>query len=145
MTGAAMACSRRRGRRLPQFDRVAFRIVEAGEPAGGGVVPLGASLAGDLRGAQRRQHRIQIPHPQVEHPLLVRREVVGVRRDRREHHRAALDQQGPLIGRSGAFDCATGADAEMLAVPGRQRIRIVRPEEQAPYPEYRHVQSRQMS
>ncbi|EYT60894.1 hypothetical protein D514_0105330 [Microbacterium sp. UCD-TDU] len=109
-------------RPLPQLDRETFRVVDAGERAVLLGVPLVAALHGDAFGFEPRGELLDVGHAQVEHELLVGGEVVAVGGERREHGHARILLPDPGV---------TGADPEMLLVPGGPRLRVPAAEEEA--------------
>jgi hypothetical protein len=54
---------------LPQFDRIPFRVMQVGEAAVG--IRLRINLDRDARSLQLGRHFVQVPHPQVQHPVLL--------------------------------------------------------------------------
>src|ERR1700730_15437893 len=55
--------------RLPQFDRISLRVMQAGKPAVG--IRLRVNLDLDSRGFQLGRHFVEIPDPKVQHPDLL--------------------------------------------------------------------------
>src|ERR1700728_4244457 len=55
--------------RLPQFDRISLRVMQAGEPAVG--ISLRVNLDLDSRSLQLGRHFVEIPHSKVQHPNLL--------------------------------------------------------------------------
>ena len=51
---------------LPQFERISFRVMQAGEPAVG--VGLGVDLDLDLCGSKLGYHFVEVPDAKVHHP-----------------------------------------------------------------------------
>ena len=76
--------------RLPQFDRVSFGVVDAGEAADLRHVPLGLGDHIDPGGAKLLQQPVEVADAEVDHRLLVGGEIVAVVLERLEHHRPAL-------------------------------------------------------
>src|SRR5436190_15547278 len=75
--------------RFPEFDGVSFRIVQAGEAAVR--IPLGIELHFNFHRAKLGEHRVEIAHAKVNHPLLLRiAEIVGVVLERSKSGRAGL-------------------------------------------------------
>ena len=93
---------------LPQFDSIALRIGDPGEPTDTLHV-LG--LLGHVRSlaAQLRKHRIQVANPEIDHGLLgAGPEVVGLGLECREHRRA-----GPRMPQT----VVIGVQAQVIAIP----------------------------
>src|SRR5438477_12114358 len=116
------------GWRLPQIDRIAVGIVDAGEPADAFLRFYLGNL--DARGAKALNELIEAVDAQVEHHLPVGREIIGVRRKGRE-------DRGPGLLLPHAIVAA--ADAEVIAIPFPQSVRIARPEEQAANSSHCHL------
>src|SRR5436309_6886768 len=96
------------GWRLPQFDRIALRIVDAGEAADAGIVPLSLGNDLDARLAQTGEEILEAVDAKVEHHLPIGREIV------------AIGWKGRKDGRSGLLfprAIVATADAEMIAIP----------------------------
>src|SRR5690606_27052168 len=73
--------------RLPQLDRIAFRV---GQPREAAIrIVLGIDLDADPGRFQLAHHRIELANPEVEHPLLLRpAEIVAVGREGGEYRRS---------------------------------------------------------
>ena len=72
--------------------------------------------------AQFVEKLVQALDAQVQHELAIGREVIGVRRERREDGGAGLlFPHAPVV----------AADAEMVAIPALQRVGVLRPEEES--------------
>src|SRR5947209_17549315 len=115
------------GCRLPQLDRIAFGIVDSGETAD-------AFHLLDLWHVETRLPKLlnQFVEPvdaEVDHPLPVGREIVGVRLERRKDRCAGLLIPHPMV---------AAADAQLIAIPLLERVRVLRPEEQAANSGHRH-------
>src|ERR1039457_5803873 len=108
----------RRG--FPQFDGIAFGIVEAGETA------VGIALAGDLNGDSRfsnlRHHGIEAANAKIHHPAFVGPEILTVFGKRCEGARAGL-----LVPRQRVVIARHKVDAETIEVPLAKRFRIASP------------------
>src|SRR5437763_15257660 len=112
---------------LPQLDRIAFGIVDAREtPNAFHLLDLGNI---DARLAEPLNQLVEAIDAQIDHPLLVGREIAGVRSEGREDRIAGLLRPMPIV---------AAADAEMLAIPAFERVRVLRPEEQSANSSHRH-------
>src|SRR4051794_19650662 len=120
------------GWRLPQLDRIALGIVDAGEAPGRGIVPFRLGDHLDAGIAELRQQLVDPVDPQVEHPLALGREMIGVGWKGREDGGAGLLLPHAPVAAS---------DAEMLAIPLPKRFRIARAKEESAYSSDRHVVS----
>jgi hypothetical protein len=114
---------------LPEFDGVAFGVMEAGEAAVG--VGFGVESDFDTGGAELGEEGFEIGDAEVDHPLerLGRggvAEISGVGREGRERGGAGLRLPGRVV--VIGWD---GGDAEMRGVPGGERLRIARAEEES--------------
>ncbi len=105
-------------RRLPKLDRIAFWIVDACEAARFRRVPFGIFQDRDPGRGEFFHERVESGDVKVQHPLLFRRKVMGRLRDGRDDGRP-----GRLV--------PLEVDAEVLLVPRRERVRIIRPEKEA--------------
>src|SRR5260221_5930017 len=111
----------------PKLDRIALGIVDAREtPNAFHLIDLGNI---DARLAKADDELVETIDAQVDHPLLVGGEIVSVRRERREDGVAGLLRPVTII---------PAADAEMLAIPALERVRIIRPKEQSANSGHRH-------
>ena len=115
---------------LPQFDRIALRIMDAREAPDSRHIPFRVGGHRDPRRAERRAQAVEIVHAQVEHPLAIRGEIIRVGRKRRE-------DAGPRL----RLPRAVGrrAHAEMLDIPGAHRLRILRAKEESADPRHAHA------
>src|SRR3954468_24359056 len=94
------------GCRLPQLDRIAFGIVDAGKAAD---ALVGFDLWHvDARLAKPLNKVVESLDAKVDHPLLVGGKIIGVRRERRKDGVARLLRPMAVV---------AAADAEMLAIP----------------------------
>ena len=112
---AAQRADHRLRRRLPELEAVALRV---GPPAESTDAVHGLDIVVDVdaAGSQLAEHRVEVAHPEVDHPgLLGAPEVVGIGRERRPDGRPL----GLPPGRIGLL--AVGVDAEVLLVPASQR------------------------
>ena len=111
--------------RLPQFDRISLRVMQAGKPAVG--IRLRVNLDRDSCGSQLRCHSVEIPDSKVHHPDLVGiPEIVARLSERNENSGSCfLPPNGFLVARW--FEL----DSQVLLVPTPQRCRIVSSEEQS--------------
>ena len=105
-------------RRLPQFDRVALGVDDAGETAGLRRIPFGTGFDGDTGRCELRHEGIEIIDAEIDHPLLVGREIIGGGRERGEDGDPCL--LTPEIG-----------DAEMVGIPLGQSLGVLGAEEDA--------------
>ena len=80
---------------------------------------------GDTRVPKRLAKAVEILDPEVEHPLMVRREIFRVGRERREDAWSRLGVPRAIGG---------GADTKMCRVPVAERIRVLCPKENPPIP-----------
>src|SRR5947209_7946686 len=112
---------------LPQFDRIAFGIVDPRETAD----PLHFLDLGhvDARLAKPLNQFVEPFDAQIDHPLLVGGEIAGVRSEWREDGGPRLLLPHPII---------AAAHTEMLAIPALERVRVLCPEEQSANSSYRH-------
>jgi predicted RNase H-like HicB family nuclease len=115
--------------RLPNLDRVALRVVHAGEAAGFRRIPARIRDHLNARAPQIGEQRIQIIHSQIDHELLVGGEMICIGRERHEH-------RGPRVLLPDSLLVA--GNAEMGAVPRCQSLRIARPEEKPANAGYCH-------
>src|SRR6476619_5323268 len=123
----AWSCGRHRGQSrtrggsvgLPELDLIALGVEDAREPPNTRRIPLGVRDDLDAVGLEGRDQGVESVDPEVEHPLLAGREVVGVRCEGREDGRAGL-----------LFPDAHLATthAQMLGIPGGERLGVPRPE-----------------
>src|SRR5690606_24848656 len=110
--------------RFPQFDWIAFRIMDPAEPADLRI-PLRAGFDCNACRSEIRHDHVEILDPEVDQPLLFwSSEIVGAFGKRREHCWPRL------LAPHGTGDIVY---AEMPLVPRRERLRIVGPEEKAAY------------
>ena len=109
--------------RSPQLDRGAFGVMYAGETAIAAVaVPVGPGFNRNAcGGAAATISLCQIVDPQVQHPLLVSREIVAVGCERRKDGR-----HRPLASRSPG---RAGEMSKMALIPVGQGLGILRPKE----------------
>src|SRR5437868_9781852 len=117
------------GWRLPQFDRIALGIVDAGEAADARIIPLGLGDDLDARLAQTGEEIFKAVDAQVEHHLPVGREIVAIGWKGREDGRSGLLLPHAIV---------AAANAEVIAIPYPERVRVARPEEQTANPRHRH-------
>src|SRR5690554_5274183 len=59
------------GCRLPQFDRVSFRVMNSSESVDLGIPLLRSRLHIDAPAPQLRDHGVQVRDSEVDHPLLL--------------------------------------------------------------------------
>src|SRR5690606_7718662 len=76
-----------------------------------------------------RDERVEPAHPEIEHEALVGGEVVARLTERSEDEVSALGAPRPLARL--ALGRAARSDAEVVLVPGGERIRILRAEEES--------------
>src|SRR5437868_9996306 len=117
------------GWRLPQLDRIALGVVDAGEAPDAGIIPLGPGDDLDARLTQPGEEILEAVDAQVEHHLPVGREIVAVGWKGREDRRSGLLLPHAIV---------AAADATMIAIPDPERVRVARPEEQTANPRHRH-------
>src|SRR5689334_1825123 len=103
--------------------------MDAGEPSHPWRIPFGVGDDLDPFGLQHRHQVVQSLDAEVQAPLLLGREVVGVRLERRKHCRTGLLIPHPVL---------APAHAEMLRVPLGQRLGILRAEHEAAYAGHTH-------
>src|SRR4051794_8498384 len=115
---------------LPELDEVALGIVELGEPADAGRVPFGVRDDLDPARGEGGLHPIEAVYPEVQLPLLRGRDLIGVHVVWREDRRARLLVPHPVV---------AAADAEMLGIPGGQRIWVPCAEEETTDAGHAHV------
>src|SRR5438270_3145877 len=112
---------------FPKLDRIPFGIVDPRKSADAfHLIDLGNI---DARLAKLLNQFVECFDAEIDHPLLVGGEIIGVRRERREDGGPRLLLPHPII---------AAADAEMLAIPALERLRVLRPEEQAANSAHRH-------
>jgi len=88
---------------------------------------LRINLDGKARRAQLRHHRLQVAHPEVDHPLLLAgAKVAGRLLERCEHGGTGL-----LLPHRVVVVGGNHCDPEVLAVPRGEALRVTRAEEQA--------------
>src|SRR5258705_19905 len=114
---------------LPEFDGVAFGVVETGEAAVG--VGFGVEGDFDAGGAELGEDGFEIGDAEVDHPLeRLRRfgvaEISGVAGKGRERCGTCLLEPRRVVVVGG-----DGGDAEMRGVPGGERFGIARAEEES--------------
>ena len=112
-------------RRLPQFDRISFRVVQTRKPAVG--IRPRINLDRNSCCLELGCHFVEIPDSKLHYPVLVRVPEVAARfRERTENGGACLlTPNGFLVARRGE------RDPQVLLVPVPQRCGIVSPEEQS--------------
>src|SRR6266481_2712628 len=114
---------------LPEFDGVAFGVVETGEAAVG--VGFGVEGDFDAGGAELGEDGFEIGDAEVDHPLeRLRRfgvpEIPSVAGEGREGCGTGLLLPGRIV-----VVCRDRRDAEMRGVPGGERLGIARAEEES--------------
>src|ERR1044071_4785 len=111
--------------RLPQLDSVPLGIAQLREPPIR--VHLRIHLPRDPLAPELPHHRVEIAHPEVDHPRLRHvAEERGVRREGREHGEPGFLTPRFLLVVLGRF-----CDAQVLLVPGREPLGIRRAKEEA--------------
>src|SRR5579864_1818317 len=111
------------GRRFPQLDRIALRVVDTGKVADAWIIPLRLGDDFDPAASKAFHKSLEPIHSKVDHPLAVLREIVGVVAERRKDRRSRLLLPHSVI----------AADSQMVQIPALERFRVVRPKEDSAY------------
>jgi len=115
--------------RLPQLDRISFRIMQPRKPAIG--VRLRIQSHGNPRRLKLCSHLADIANPKVQHPHLLRIPEVGrTLRKRTEDRHTRLRMPFRRVDTS-----RRQRNTKVLLVPPSQSIRVFGLEEHTPYPE----------
>jgi len=112
--------------------------VNPGEPADPHRIPFFVGDDLDSGTSELPEEAVQVADSKIDHRGAIGGKVICVLLEWLEDHRSALVKPDPIVRLAVFVSAASPADAEMLAVPGFEHLRVRGPEKIAAHSDHRH-------